>query len=237
MPFRRGGGVIVAWSAQALELDEGLKLKVFRPTADSATFTVVGESGFMDFPGPGLQQFATRIPVEAGDTIGYKIAPNSFTGCVLTTFEPADVTRVVPGDPPVGSTFTTTGTAQNETLNIAAVVEADSDNDGFGDETQDNCPTQGGEGDGCPPTTMVTKAPKNKTKRKRATFEFTGTDSRAIASFQCSLDSGAFASCTSPHKVKVRKGKHHFEVQAIDQAGNAGTPATDDWKVKKQRKK
>jgi hypothetical protein len=87
------------------------------------------------------------------------------------------------------------------------------------------------------PQAQITKGPKDKTKKKQATFEFTGTDARAIASFQCKLDAGAFAPCTSPHNVKVKKGKHSFQVQAVDQAGNVGVPATDDWKVKKKRGK
>jgi hypothetical protein len=92
-------------------------------------------------------------------------------------------------------------------------------------------------GDSNPPGAQITKSPKDKTKKKTATFEFTGTDARAVASFQCKLDAGAFAACTSPHTVKVKKGKHTFQVQAIDQAGNIGSPATDNWKVKKKRKK
>jgi hypothetical protein len=94
----------------------------------------------------------------------------------------------------------------------------------------------GGDGDTTAPTAQITSGPKDKTKKKTATFTFTGTDARAIASFQCKLDAGAFAPCTSPHTVKVKRGKHHFEVQAIDQAGNLGAPATDDWKVKKKKK-
>jgi hypothetical protein len=35
----------------------------------------------------------------------------------------------------------------------------------------------------------------------------------------------------------VKKGKHTFQVQAIDQAGNLSSPATDTWKRKKKRKK
>jgi hypothetical protein len=91
--------------------------------------------------------------------------------------------------------------------------------------------------DSAPPNATITKGPKNKTKKKTATFEFTGTDTRAISGFQCKLDSAAFVPCTSPHTVKVKKGKHTFQVQALDQAGNLGAPATDDWKVKKKRKK
>jgi hypothetical protein len=91
--------------------------------------------------------------------------------------------------------------------------------------------------DSAPPNAMITKSPNDKTKKKTATFEFTGTDARAISSFQCKLDSGAFAPCTSPHTVKVKKGKHSFQVRAIDQAGNTDpTPASDSWKVKKKKK-
>jgi hypothetical protein len=33
----------------------------------------------------------------------------------------------------------------------------------------------------------------------------------------------------------VKKGKHTFQVQAIDEAGNVGSPATDTWKRKKKK--
>jgi hypothetical protein len=102
------------------------------------------------------------------------------------------------------------------------------------DELQVTCPDPP---DTTPPNALITKGPKNKTRKKRATLEFTGTDARAIASFQCKLDARAFAPCISPYTVKVKKGKHTFQVQAIDQAGNVGPPATDDWKVKKKRRK
>jgi hypothetical protein len=88
------------------------------------------------------------------------------------------------------------------------------------------------------PDTQITKGPKDKTRKKTAIFEFTGTDTRAVSGFQCKLDAGAFASCTSPHTVKVKKGKHTFQVQAIDQAGNVdASPATDTWKRKKKKKR
>jgi hypothetical protein len=88
------------------------------------------------------------------------------------------------------------------------------------------------------PDTQITKGPKDKTKKKQATFEFAGSDARALAGFECSLDGAAFAACTSPHTVKVKKGKHNFQVRATDQAGNADpTPASDDWKRKKKKKK
>jgi large repetitive protein len=91
------------------------------------------------------------------------------------------------------------------------------------------------------PSVTITKQPKDKFKTKRktknVTFEFSGTDVRAIASFQCSLDGGPFSTCTSPYTVKVKKGKHTFQVRALDQAGNVGPPASDDWKIKKKKKR
>ena len=91
--------------------------------------------------------------------------------------------------------------------------------------------------DTTPPETTITKGPKDKTKEKQATFEFSGSDARAVAGFECSLDGGTFTACTSPHTVKVNKGKHTFSVRALDAAGNTGAAATDDWTVKKKKKK
>ena len=110
------------------------------------------------------------------------------------------------------------------------------------DETLFDCPAPppepGPEGGTAPPDTIITSGPSGKTKSKSATFVFNGTDRRAIASFQCKLDAAAFVPCSSPYTVKVRKGKHTFQVQAIDQAGNVDpTPATDNWRVKKKTKK
>jgi hypothetical protein len=95
------------------------------------------------------------------------------------------------------------------------------------------------------PTTELTKTPKKKIKSKKkkakVSFEFTGADAVTPASgleFECSLDGGEFASCTSPFTAKVKKGKHSFAVRAVDAAGNAdATPASFDFTVKVKKKK
>jgi hypothetical protein len=97
---------------------------------------------------------------------------------------------------------------------------------------------QGSPGDTTPPDTTIVDRPKDKTKKKQATFEFTGNDARVVATFECRVDDAPFRPCASPFTVKVKKGKHTFEVRAIDAAGNADpTPASDGWKVKKKKKK
>jgi hypothetical protein len=89
------------------------------------------------------------------------------------------------------------------------------------------------------PETTIGAAPKAKTKKRKATFEFSGTDTRAVAGFECSLDGAGFAPCNSPQVYKrLKRGRHEFRVRAIDSAGNADpTPASANWKVKKKKKK
>lgn len=94
----------------------------------------------------------------------------------------------------------------------------------------------GGGADTTAPDTTITKGPKKKTKKKKATFEFTSDE--AGTAFQCSLNGGGFELCTSPWKLKGKKGKNRFEVRAIDASGNVDqSPATYDWKVKKKKRK
>jgi hypothetical protein len=63
------------------------------------------------------------------------------------------------------------------------------------------------------------------------TFEFSSPDSGAH--FECSLDSGPFAACTSPDTVgPLADGAHTFAVRAIDAAGNTDpTPASQSFTI------
>ncbi len=57
--------------------------------------------------------------------------------------------------------------------------------------------------------------------------ELTFIASEAGSTFECSLDGGAFAACTSPRTVMVVAGDHSFAVRATDALGNLdATPAT-----------
>lgn len=104
------------------------------------------------------------------------------------------------------------------------------------------CASDPGTGPGpdtTPPATSIDKHPKKSGKKRKATFSFSSSESGG--SFECKLDKGAFAPCTSPFKKKVKAGRkpkvHHFSVVAIDAAGNRdATPATYAWKVKKKPK-
>lgn len=84
--------------------------------------------------------------------------------------------------------------------------------------------------DSTPPNGKIGKKPKKRTTKRTAKFTF--SSSEAGSTFKCKLDRKPFRSCTSPFKKKVKPGKHRFQLEAIDAAGNVDpTPATYRWKV------
>jgi hypothetical protein len=86
------------------------------------------------------------------------------------------------------------------------------------------------------PDTILGSHPKKtvKTKKKKAKVKFSFSSDAAGATFQCRLDKGAFAPCTSPKSYKVKPGRHTFSVEAVDSAGTDATPAAFSFKVKKE---
>ena len=75
------------------------------------------------------------------------------------------------------------------------------------------------------PDTTITSGPSGVTSSATPTYTFTASE--APASFQCRVDSAAFAACSSPHTTTpLANGVHTFSVRAVDAAGNAdATPA------------
>ena len=244
------GGVITRWrhnGRTAAPAGSG-RLLVWRPTADPTQFILVAKSEVASFSVGTLNEFDTRLPLQAGDLLGIRTVDNGMA-CHYPGASMSDVIRadtVSPAEPAVGSTLTLNDTTiPTRRLNAAATLEPDADNDGFGDETQDCAPGDASLATDCPPppdtaapNTTITDSPKAKTKKKKTTFQFTGTDARAVPSFECSLNGAPFSSCTSPLTVKGKRGKNTFAVRAKDAAGNVdATPASFDWKVKKKKKK
>jgi hypothetical protein len=84
------------------------------------------------------------------------------------------------------------------------------------------------------PSTAITKAPKSKTTDKTPTFKFKAGGSGVT--FECKVDKGHFASCTSPFTTaKLAKGKHTFQVRAANSGGGVGNAAKKTFTVVKKK--
>jgi hypothetical protein len=85
--------------------------------------------------------------------------------------------------------------------------------------------------DTAPPDTTLTATPPAVSSSPNASFSFTAT--QVGSTFECKLDAGVFAACTSPKAYSgLAQGAHTFRVRAKDPAGNLDpTPASYTWTI------
>jgi len=81
------------------------------------------------------------------------------------------------------------------------------------------------------PDTSITSGPTGAVSSTSATFAFSSPD--ASATFECRVDGGAWAACTTPRQLTaLSQGSHTFDVRARDAAANTdATPASRTWTV------
>lgn len=81
------------------------------------------------------------------------------------------------------------------------------------------------------PDTQIDTHPAALTNSTSADFTFSSPD--PTATFECSLDSVPFATCTSPANYSgLLAGAHNFQVRAVDTALNIdATPASFSWTI------
>ena len=80
------------------------------------------------------------------------------------------------------------------------------------------------------PATTITGGPAGSVTETSATFSFSASEP---ATFQCRLDAGAFAPCTSPVAYTgLAATSHRFQVVAVDGSSNVdASPAERNWTV------
>jgi uncharacterized repeat protein (TIGR01451 family) len=144
-------GVVVSWSYLAHSGTPSIRFKVYKPTASANTWFLRTQSAVKTF-GAGADQAHTNqlntfaespgLRIEAGDHLGLTATGDGTMGCIGTS-SASDVRRVKnpPDSAPGVDTAGFNGNDANFKLDVSAVVEPDADGDGFGDETQDSCPT------------------------------------------------------------------------------------------------
>ena len=166
-------GVLTVWSFQADDAVQTIMtLGVFRPTGTPHQYRVIADGGGLrTIPAAsGLHNFGARIPVEAGDFIGIRATSGECglnTGTAGDTFDFNSGTATAIGA--LGN-FSSNLTGNYWILDISATLEPDADNDGFGDESQDQCLGQAGTSSGCPvpsPPAAPQSQPVSKKKCKK----------------------------------------------------------------------
>jgi hypothetical protein len=162
------GGVITKWSLNQVAVG-GVTvpqtLKVLRLTGPKSV-QVIGESA-QTITG-GANSFETRIPVQAGDRLG--ISGFGEKGLVYCLEEPGpkNLLGIFANTGGIGSVGSFEPIEAEARAPATAVLEPDADNDGYGDETQDKCPTSAATHDACPapvvvpPVTLNTQATAKK---------------------------------------------------------------------------
>jgi hypothetical protein len=133
-----GGGVITALSSRSGLDGKHISLKVVRPVGGSAT--VVGTTALLSYSGGAAGQTGLHIPVQAGDAVAIWVGDDGTQCAANSGSDPLAGSTSVPTDPQPGTSFAYVSTT-GATVAVSGTVEPDADGDGFGDETQDSCPT------------------------------------------------------------------------------------------------
>lgn len=85
-----------------------------------------------------------------------------------------------------------------------------------------------------PPTTSLTANPAAVTNLSSASFSFSASDSGGgtVAGYQCSLDSSAYTSCSSPKSYAgLTEGAHQLAIVSFDSASNFSSPLVYSWTI------
>jgi hypothetical protein len=222
----KSDGVVVRWRIKVGTQTTPVALRVTRP-GDSDTRTGAGTGPTVTPAVNQISTFGVQLPIQAGDTVGIDCCQQA-TLRAHATMPEASYEFWLPRleDSPTVPFFSSPS-ADTELL-VNADIEPDADADGFGDETQDQCPTDAGKRTECdPPETTITGGAPNKTDKTKVKFKFTSDE--PDATFECKFDKKPYKACTSPRKVKrLKDGKHKFKVRAIDGAGNVDPSAAKD---------
>jgi hypothetical protein len=232
-------GVVVHWRARrgqgpgALPADT-ITLRVLRPTGTVNEFTAVRTSDAQAVPAGSndpvsVHEFPTRLPIKIGDRVGLGTNTGTFPNREIPGASYlVRISALADGQTAVFAA----GAFADRAVLINADIEPDADGDGFGDETQDQCPTDPSkQGDCTPPDTKITSGPKGTSNNASPSFGFSSSESGS--SFECELDDGGYSSCSSPKNYSsLADGAHTFSVRATDPADNTDpSPATRSFTV------
>jgi hypothetical protein len=194
---------------------------------------------------PSLLAFTTESQtIAAGSpSVPLTVEQRTNTGVVYTAGVPVPVTFASSS---AGGAFSTSPSGPWAPTLTVAIASATSAASVYYSDTQTGTPTItasapsraattqlatiGPPADTTPPETTIDAAPSGLVASASASLSFS---SEPGARFECAVDGGAFAECSSPasHSA-LAQGPHTFDVRAVDVAGNHDpSPARAAWTV------
>jgi hypothetical protein len=141
-------GVIVRWRTYSYNAGESLTLSVLHP--EGGDVRVVAKSPALNTgsaPSGIVVSSPVRIPIRAGDMLGVEGSPANF---YAYAHGGVGAWTLINPSVDVGALGTPIPLNNDFELLFGADVEPDADHDGFGDETQDACPSDAVELAACP---------------------------------------------------------------------------------------
>lgn len=179
-------GVITFWSIPPTpEPGHTLQLVILRrnypPSGVGHYFTALAKDIVRPLSSTTYNYFrGMRVPIEAGQELGLYVPAGQPDVTVGMVTAPAGVCmfgagfgmaamnryRTHAGDPPIGTELDYTTAGSPYRLNVQVFVEPDADRDGFGDESQDDCPTNASTQGFCPRATAPAPRTLTRTRRK-----------------------------------------------------------------------
>jgi len=189
-------GVVTSWAVREFNgtgSPQSVTLRILRPVGGSTYRAIRSGEPSMLPVGTATTSFPTRVPISAGDRIGFD-HPITIHNCggvpgtqarwnpQLADGEERATTAGIPG-----------GGCESQ---VQATVEPDADGDVFGDETQDACPGLFGSVTGCPRadlqlTSSASQGPESYEVTYALTIKNNGPDPVPDASLSSSLPPGA----------------------------------------------
>jgi RHS repeat-associated protein len=196
---------------------------------------------WLDMPNPGSARsgYEARFTAAAGSFEDYEVQLSKWVSGTRTVLASTSGFSL-----PVGTVMALSETAGGGLVlwtGTSAMTSLLSANDSTYSGGYTGLEVDGGEGteydfragniDIQPPETTITGGPSGKVLPEEVSFDFTSSEEGS--SFECSLDEGAFASCTSPKAYPgLAEGSHAFRVRATDAVGNQDeTPAERSFEV------
>jgi hypothetical protein len=137
----------------------------------------IGETGNVTAPTnsafPKISSFPTRLPIPAGAYVGLTVPAGTIPGFQSSAGGQAKYSRT---EAPFPGITGVVGESHNGAILYDADIEPDVDGDGYGDVTQDTCPTSASVHEGpCPAAAGVGGAPKGPTHVNRGQLPTIGS--------------------------------------------------------------